>query len=262
MVAQIQLPNVRFFEHLGWRADGPAGRLPRRHAPADGDPAGRSPVRGVPREVPRRRLALRRRRAAARACRRTLPHGAQASPRRGERPRIAASACSARAASRKPKLGNVSSQRSSGAPSGRGSASRSSVAPQPAPSIICSSEPAMPGHRDVARGVAEAPLGDLDERLAVGRAARSAGAVVQRGEERRACRSCTGRRVANAASSTSPGRAADAAQRPRGDAGAGGRQRGRVAERQVPADDRRRRACPPPSAMPVEHRARRARGRG
>jgi putative N-acetyltransferase (TIGR04045 family) len=23
MVAQIQLPNVRFFEHLGWRADGP-----------------------------------------------------------------------------------------------------------------------------------------------------------------------------------------------------------------------------------------------
>jgi putative N-acetyltransferase (TIGR04045 family) len=25
MVAQIQLPNVRFFEHLGWRADGPAG---------------------------------------------------------------------------------------------------------------------------------------------------------------------------------------------------------------------------------------------
>jgi putative N-acetyltransferase (TIGR04045 family) len=26
MVAQIQLPNVRFFEHLGWRADGPAGK--------------------------------------------------------------------------------------------------------------------------------------------------------------------------------------------------------------------------------------------
>jgi putative N-acetyltransferase (TIGR04045 family) len=26
MVAQIQLPNVRFFEHLGWHADGPAGR--------------------------------------------------------------------------------------------------------------------------------------------------------------------------------------------------------------------------------------------
>jgi putative N-acetyltransferase (TIGR04045 family) len=25
MVAQIQLPNVRFFEHLGWRADGMAG---------------------------------------------------------------------------------------------------------------------------------------------------------------------------------------------------------------------------------------------
>jgi predicted GNAT family N-acyltransferase len=25
MVAQIQLPNVRFFEHLGWHADGPAG---------------------------------------------------------------------------------------------------------------------------------------------------------------------------------------------------------------------------------------------
>jgi putative N-acetyltransferase (TIGR04045 family) len=25
MVAQIQLPNVRFFEHLGWRPDGPAG---------------------------------------------------------------------------------------------------------------------------------------------------------------------------------------------------------------------------------------------
>jgi putative N-acetyltransferase (TIGR04045 family) len=25
MVARIQLPNVRFFEHLGWRADGPAG---------------------------------------------------------------------------------------------------------------------------------------------------------------------------------------------------------------------------------------------
>jgi putative N-acetyltransferase (TIGR04045 family) len=26
MVARIQLPNVRFFEHLGWHADGPAGR--------------------------------------------------------------------------------------------------------------------------------------------------------------------------------------------------------------------------------------------
>jgi putative N-acetyltransferase (TIGR04045 family) len=25
MVARIQLPNVRFFEHLGWRADGPPG---------------------------------------------------------------------------------------------------------------------------------------------------------------------------------------------------------------------------------------------
>jgi putative N-acetyltransferase (TIGR04045 family) len=25
MVAQIQVPNVRFFEHLGWVADGPAG---------------------------------------------------------------------------------------------------------------------------------------------------------------------------------------------------------------------------------------------
>jgi putative N-acetyltransferase (TIGR04045 family) len=25
MVAQIQSPNVRFFEHLGWHADGPAG---------------------------------------------------------------------------------------------------------------------------------------------------------------------------------------------------------------------------------------------
>jgi putative N-acetyltransferase (TIGR04045 family) len=25
MVAQIQVPNVRFFEHLGWRADGSAG---------------------------------------------------------------------------------------------------------------------------------------------------------------------------------------------------------------------------------------------
>jgi putative N-acetyltransferase (TIGR04045 family) len=25
MVARIQLPNVRFFEHLGWHADGPAG---------------------------------------------------------------------------------------------------------------------------------------------------------------------------------------------------------------------------------------------
>ena len=25
MVARIQLPNVRFFEHLGWQADGPAG---------------------------------------------------------------------------------------------------------------------------------------------------------------------------------------------------------------------------------------------
>ena len=25
MVARIQLPNVRFFEQLGWHADGPAG---------------------------------------------------------------------------------------------------------------------------------------------------------------------------------------------------------------------------------------------
>jgi len=27
MVAQIQLPNVRFFQHLGWHADGPAGEF-------------------------------------------------------------------------------------------------------------------------------------------------------------------------------------------------------------------------------------------
>ena len=47
MVAQVQVPNVRFFEQLGWARDGAAGALPRRHAPADGDPAGPSPVRGV-----------------------------------------------------------------------------------------------------------------------------------------------------------------------------------------------------------------------
>ena len=49
MVAQVQVPNVRFFEHLGWSRGRAAGALSRRHAPADGDPAvpGASPVSGV-----------------------------------------------------------------------------------------------------------------------------------------------------------------------------------------------------------------------
>ena len=72
------------------------------------------------------------------------PHGAQARPRRLN------AAHAARRAPARPRAGSRSSGTSSASARarrrpGRGTRSTSSVAPQPAPSIICSSEPATPG---------------------------------------------------------------------------------------------------------------------
>ena len=43
MVAQVQVPNVRFFERLGWQLRRRPGADARRHAPADGDRAAAQP---------------------------------------------------------------------------------------------------------------------------------------------------------------------------------------------------------------------------
>ena len=248
MVAQVQVPNVRFFERLGWAADGAAGALPRRHAPADGDPAA-SPVSGVLARSHTARVAppaaSRRTRVASK-----LPHGGAGEPAAGER-LARSSACSGVAASRKPKLGKASSQRSSGAPAGRGSASRSSVAPQPAPSIICSSEPATPGI-ETSRAACASPLSAISTsaspsvaqlRPARGRGARSRTArvsLIQRPSS------------ANAATSVVARLGRRGPQRALGEARAGRRQRRRVAERQVPADDRHAELLRRPRD-PVEH---------
>ena len=180
------------------------------------------------------------------------PHGAQASPRRVNAA-VAASTCSGAAASRNPKLGNVTSQSASATPAGRGRRSRSSVAPQPAvSSSICSSDPATPGIETSRAARQSAGLGDLDERLAV--VAQALGrAVAQRGEDR------DPGRVAPAAVEAEGGeqRVARAgvggAEQRAGGPGAGGRQRRRaVRDREVAADDGDAEQAGRPR-QPVEH---------
>ena len=94
------------------------------------------------------------------------PHGAHARPRRSNAAQAGA-ACRGAAASRKPKLGNVTQpalERDAGGPRDaldvehRAAAGALDHLQQRAGDA---------GHRDVARRVAEPRLGDLDERLAV-----------------------------------------------------------------------------------------------
>ena len=210
-------------------------------------------------EVPGERGRRRRRRGCSTRVASNAPQRRAGEPAARER-RARLAGVLGRAASRKPKLGNVSSQRSSGAPSGRGSASRSSVAPQPAPSIICSSEPAMPGI-ETSRAAWQRPCSATSTSASP--------SVLQQLLGSRSCsavkkslrrRSCTGRRARTRRAATSPGCAAAARSGARGEAGARGRQRGRVAEREVAADDRDAELSAAQRDA-VEHRARRGPGR-
>ena len=148
-------------------ADGDAGALPRRHAPADGDPAAR-PVSGVRAEVPHRRLRRRRRPGAGRAVssKRAARRAREPAARRTPRTRRGGVLAGA------PRAGSRSS--------GTSAASARAAAPSRARERVEVERRAAAGaldhlqqragdarHRDVARGVAEPGLGDLDERLAV-----------------------------------------------------------------------------------------------
>ena len=120
----------------------------------------------------------------------------------------AAAACCGCAASRNPKLGNVSSQRSRSAPCGRGSAPTSSVAPQPAVSSICSSDPATPGI-ETSRAAWQSPASATSTSASPSSRRRSGGR--SRNALKNGCVSLVYRpSSAKAASSTSPGAAADA----------------------------------------------------
>ena len=235
MIAHVQLPNVALLRAARMGARRRAGALRRRHAPADGDPASAArPVSGVrARSQAVASLppdAIRRTRVSSK-----LPQAAHASPRR-VKAAIAASACSGGAASRNPKLGNVSSQRSSGAPSGRGRAPTSSVAPARAPSIICSSEPAIPGI-ETSRAAWHRPCSATST---------SASPSVRSRAGARSCSAVKNGRVslmyrpsvANAAIRTSPGRAAEARSGRRANPVHEAAQRRRVPDREVPAHDR------------------------
>ena len=170
MVAQIQLPNVRFFEQLGWRADG----APARYHGVMHQPmaiCATRPVSGVAGEVPgdgssppaasfaaarmsSKRAARPRRRGRARS---NTAHAARVSARgeqeaeARERQQPAFERRAVRARER------VQVERRAAAGALDHLQQRAGDA----------------RHRDVARGVGEAVLGDLHERLAVGLAGRS-----------------------------------------------------------------------------------------
>ena len=109
MVAQVQATNVRFFERLGWERDGEPGLYRGvMHQPMATALSAASRLRSQA----VRPSSLRVRESSK------LPQAARLRARGGRTPRRSRPAASV--ASRKPKLGNVSSQRSSGAPSGRG----------------------------------------------------------------------------------------------------------------------------------------------
>ena len=131
-----------------WRsrstADRVSGSAARSHTSADSPP----PARRSTRESSK------------------VPHGAQARPRRAKAAH-AASTCSGAAARTKPKLGKVSSQRSSGDAVGARQALDVERRAAAGELEQLQQRAGDAGHRDVARGVAEPALGDLDERLAV-----------------------------------------------------------------------------------------------
>ena len=183
-------------------------------------------------------------------CRRQVPHGGRPvererrrrlieapadRARRGPaRERLARLLCRPAVRSTKPKLGNVSSQRSSGRRSGRGIASRSRFAPQPA-SIICSSEPAMPGI-DTSRLRARGPRSATSTSASPSVSQLLRVAVVQRGPERlvsliQARRSRTRRRARRRASRSR------ARSGMRGEALQEADSAGVRPDREVPADD-------------------------
>ena len=253
----IQLPNVRFFERARLAARRRRGRLPRRPAPAHGDPAQPAARERLGGEVPHRPPTPRRRPGAARASRRRCRTArSQAAAREAAH---ASSTCSGAAASTNPKLGNVSSQRSSATPVGAREAVEVERRAAAGELEQLQQRAGDAGHRHVAGRVAEPALGDLDERLAVVAQLRRV-AVVQRGEERRLVAMIPALE-ANAASSTSPGRAAAARSGVVATPVQKADSAGARAERQVPADDRHAEPVRRPRD-PVEHALGVRRGRG
>ena len=229
----IQLPNVRFFEPLGWRRDGDAaafhgrqhqpmaialtprvsGSAARSHTSADSPPPASRSTRGGVEGAARRAGQAAARESLARRLG-VLGRGGEheAEAREGEQPALERRHRRGSAAVEVERRAAAAPARASAAASRRRRASR----------------------RRGRRG--KAALGDLDERLAVVAQQRRV-AVAQRGEDRRLV-ACIG----------PPGRRPRAARRRAGraaarsgvvtDAGAEGGQRRRRAEREVAADDR------------------------
>ena len=213
MVAQVQLPNVRFFERLGWERDGPPAPYRRRHAPADGDPAARaSPVSGVAARSHTVRLAPP---AASRsaASRRSSPHGAHARPRRANGRARGVGVLGARreqeAEARERQQPALESARRRAAGARRGRASRRSRRPR---ASAAASRRRRASRRRARRG--RAPPRRPRRAPRRPSRSRSGGAVVQRGEERLRRRSCTGRRARTRRAATSPGCGRRRPQRP------------------------------------------------
>ncbi len=196
MVAQMQVPNVHFFERLGWarrrRRAPTTAASPHQPMTIELSAAREAGERLAPRG-PRRSPRRRRTKAAARASRRSSPHArareAAARERRARRRRRAPAV----AASRKPKLGNVTQPAlDRRRPAGRGSRSRSSVAPQPAASSSCSSEPATPGI-ETSRAAWQSPASATS--TSASPSSRSRSGARSRSEVKTAGRrACTGRR--------------------------------------------------------------------
>ncbi len=229
MIAQVQVPNVRFFERLGWACDGEAavyrGVMHQPMAIA---------LSGAWREIPRDRGRSVRRELRARVSSKR-PHGAQARPRRGRSaPRRRPCPRARRAGSRSSGT-SAASARARRRPGG-GWRRRRAWHRRCAPSIICSSEPAMPGI-EMSLAAWQRPCSATSTSASpsvlsrLGRRSRSA---VKKSLVSLMYRPS----IANAASRTSPGLVALARSGALREAGAGGRERGRVAERQVPAEDR------------------------
>ena len=194
------------------------------------------PVSGVRGEVPDRRRRAAGRQPQHARCRRTRRTARR--PARGARtPRTRRRrAAGARRAGSRSSGTSAASARARRRP-GAGGASRSSVAPQPAPSIICSSEPAMPGI-ETSRAAWQSPASATSTSASPSSRRRSG--ARSRSEVKKACVVAhvpaverergeqhvagLGRRARAAAACATPVQEADSA--------------GGVAERQVAADDR------------------------
>ncbi len=235
MVAQIQVRNVRFFERLGWHCVGdPAPMLGAPHQPMAIGP--QPPPRPVSGAMPRSQTVARSRpdsRCRARESSK-CPQTAQARPRRSNTAQ-AAPASAAVVARRNPKLGNVRSQRRTETPSGRGSRSTSSTAPQPADSSSWSSEPAAPGI-ETSRAAWQSPA-SATSTSASPSVRRRAGAR-SRSELKKSLSSPRYRPVEAERGEQDVARSGGrGAQRSAREARARRRERRRPADRQVPADD-------------------------